>query len=231
MGSIVELHNAISEPNLGTVKIYELDDTGFNYPFVIDKAIAREGLTSYDTFTYKESPSRATDGRLNNLNESEGFYVSQCVANLKYFNIQKYCELCDFILINKEFVVEFWSETMGSIVRRQMYVSNQERGKLYNSGLMAVGKFDYSITFVGTVNDNDNIYTINYNANGGTGTITAESNVAYTTYNIPTSGFTYAGHTLNGFNTRADGKGRHFRLGQKTMIYYDCILYAEWITA
>ena len=88
-----------------------------------------------------------------------------------------------------------------------MYISNQERGRLYNKGSSVVGKFDYEISFVGTLNDTDKSYTVSYNANGGAGTITAESNVAYTGFNTPTSGFTYAGHTLSGFNTRADGKG------------------------
>ena len=96
MGSIVELHNAITEPSLGTVKLYELTDTSFDYPFVIERAIAREGLTSFDTFTYVDSPSRLSDGRLGDLSEQDGFIVSQCKVNLKYFNIQKVLRIMRF---------------------------------------------------------------------------------------------------------------------------------------
>lgn len=231
MGSIVRLQDGITEPNVGTIKLYSLKDTNFQKPLIITDSIAQEGLVAFDTFTYKESPTRANDGRLNDLNAYDGFYPAQCIVNLKYINIQDFCNLCDFILLHREFVVEYFDETKGYIIRRQMYITNQERGKLYNRGMLMVGKFDYAITFVGTLNDRDKLYTVKFDANGGTGTISSVTGFAYTPLIIPTSGLSMAGYVLNGFNTKADGTGRHYDLGQDTMVYYNITLFAEWVVA
>lgn len=231
MSSIIQLQDGIAEPNVGTIKMYSLADTNFEEPLIISNSIAKEGLVAFDTFTYKTSPTRTTDGRLGNLDAYDGFYPAQCIVNLKYINIQDFCNICDFIHLNREFVLEYFDETKGFIIRRQMYISNQERGKLYNRGMLMVGKFDYTITFVGTLNDRDNTYTVEFDANGGTGTIASVIDYAYTSLTIPTTGFSNSGYVLSGFNTKADGTGRQYKLGQKTMVYYNVTLFAQWVVA
>lgn len=79
-----------------------------------------------------------------------------------------------------------------------------------------------------------NNYTIKYNANGGTGTI-ARQNADYGNKVSLSNGNEYkrVGYTLTEWNTRKDGKGTKYKLGQKTENLTsanggEVTLYAQW---
>ena len=75
-------------------------------------------------------------------------------------------------------------------------------------------------------------YTVTYNANGGDGTLSKESETVTdgaTIADAPT-GITLTDNTLTGWNTQADGMGDAFTFGTTT-VTADITLYAQWTAA
>lgn len=73
-------------------------------------------------------------------------------------------------------------------------------------------------------------YTISYNANGGTGTISSQTKTYGTNITLASSGFTRSGYSLSHWNTQSDGSGLSYNLGSS---YADAgavnvTLYAIW---
>ena len=73
-------------------------------------------------------------------------------------------------------------------------------------------------------------YTVTYDANGGSGTMTdPNSPYAYgVTATVLTNGFTRSGYTFTGWNTQADGKGRSCKAGDSINVTGNIVLYAQW---
>ena len=78
------------------------------------------------------------------------------------------------------------------------------------------------------------IYTISeqslsYDANGGIGTMSAETGVAGKTVKVAQNEFTRNNYTFTGWNTQADGKGTAYKAGDSfTLTETDTVLYAQW---
>ena len=77
-----------------------------------------------------------------------------------------------------------------------------------------------------------NKLTINYNANGGTGTIASHTANYNTNYTLKANGFTRKGYTFTGWNTRADGKGTAHNAGASikntSTTNLTITYYAQW---
>ena len=72
-------------------------------------------------------------------------------------------------------------------------------------------------------------YTISYDSNGGTGSISSVSVVqSETIYLSDGSAFSRNGHILTSWNTKADGSGTSYSLGTTLMVTSDVTLYAQW---
>ena len=72
-------------------------------------------------------------------------------------------------------------------------------------------------------------YSLSYDANGGAGTMSAETGVAGTTVTVAQNGFTRDNYTFTGWNTQADGKGAVYKPGDSfTLTDKDTVLYAQW---
>lgn len=78
------------------------------------------------------------------------------------------------------------------------------------------------------------IYTISeqslsYDANGGRGTMSAETGVAGKIVTVAQNEFTRNNYTFTGWNTQADGKGTAYKPGDSfTLTDKDTVLYAQW---
>ena len=77
-----------------------------------------------------------------------------------------------------------------------------------------------------------NTYTLVFNANGGTGTMSSET-IAYTTSQYLTNSFTRTGYTFSGWNTAADGSGTGYAKDQQVQGLTaengaTITLYAQW---
>ena len=72
-------------------------------------------------------------------------------------------------------------------------------------------------------------YTIAFNGNGHTGGSTAAMICTYdVASNLTANGFTKTGYHFLGWNTKADGTGSAYGLGQHITCWNDLTLYAIW---
>ena len=73
-------------------------------------------------------------------------------------------------------------------------------------------------------------YTVTYDANGGSGTMTDKNSpYAYgAEATVLTNGFTRSGYTFTGWNTQEDGKGTSCKAGDSINVTGNIILYAQW---
>ncbi|MBQ7945859.1 MAG: InlB B-repeat-containing protein [Bacteroidales bacterium] len=71
-------------------------------------------------------------------------------------------------------------------------------------------------------------YTVTFNANGGTGTMAAQTFEAGVSQALAANKFTRDGYTFAGWNTAADGSGTSYTDGQEITLTQDITLYAQW---
>ena len=72
-------------------------------------------------------------------------------------------------------------------------------------------------------------YTLSYDANGGTGSMSSQTNK--TTYTVKSNSFTKEGYEFTKWNTKADGTGTDYEPGASITITEDTTLYAQWTKA
>lgn len=123
-----------------------------------------------------------------------------------------------------------------------LYTSKEGGTKVYDANGNAVKNTDYWASngtwkYKGDVTLyaqwNENSYTVKYDANGGTGAIASTTQKYTKSFNLASSGFTKKGYTLSGWNTKKDGTGQGYRLGQNvSKLLKDnngtITLYAQW---
>jgi uncharacterized repeat protein (TIGR02543 family) len=73
-----------------------------------------------------------------------------------------------------------------------------------------------------------NQFTITYLPNGGTGSAIILPVNANTNYTIVTQGYSRDRHNFDCWNTRADGTGIDYRVGQNIYVTGSLSLYAKW---
>ena len=73
-------------------------------------------------------------------------------------------------------------------------------------------------------------YTVTYDANGGSGTMTDKNSpYAYKAVaTVLTNGFTRSKYTFTGWNTKADGRGDSYKTGDRITMTDNVVLYAQW---
>ncbi|MBR0333702.1 MAG: InlB B-repeat-containing protein, partial [Bacteroidales bacterium] len=71
---------------------------------------------------------------------------------------------------------------------------------------------------------------VTFDANGGTGTMAAQTFVAGVSQAITANTFTRSGYTFTGWNTAADGRGTSYKNVQVITLTQDITLYAQWFT-
>ena len=74
----------------------------------------------------------------------------------------------------------------------------------------------------------DVIYTITFNANGGSGTMSALSVKEGASQKLTSNSFTRSDYTFTGWNTKADGSGTPYTNGQTITPTSNLTLYAQW---
>ena len=79
--------------------------------------------------------------------------------------------------------------------------------------------------------EEDEKYTLTYNGNGAQGAPPADANAYYANSEatvLPAGNLTYTNHSFTGWNTQADGKGKHYAPGEKLVVTANTVLYAQW---
>ena len=70
--------------------------------------------------------------------------------------------------------------------------------------------------------------SLSYDANGGIGTMSAETDVAGKIVTVAQNEFTRNNYTFTGWNTQADGSGTAYSAGDSFTLTEDTVLYAQW---
>jgi len=71
-------------------------------------------------------------------------------------------------------------------------------------------------------------YTVTFNANGGIGTMAAQTFTEGESQALTRNAFTYDGYTFNGWNTMSNGSGASYPDGYTLTVTSDMTLYAQW---
>ena len=71
-------------------------------------------------------------------------------------------------------------------------------------------------------------YTVTFDANGGEGSMDAQTVPASTDTTLTSNTFTRTGYTFTGWNTDKDGNGTHYDNGATVNLTEDLTLYAQW---
>ena len=104
----------------------------------------------------------------------------------------------------------------------------------YERTLVSVGKYSSRCignTIRAVISDDApqaTIYTLTFNANDGTGTMSAQTFEAGVSQAIAANAFTRSGYTFTGWNTNADGSGNSYTDKQSIVLTKDITLYAQW---
>lgn len=115
--------------------------------------IAYQGLLTVNTKTYVDEPTRANDGSMPNIDDQDTFVVPRCKVNFKFFSIKDYQRLCRVVNSANQFPVSYFDSQFGEFRTYMMYAEPEEMTKLYNVGTYVIGKLDFEISFIGTLNN------------------------------------------------------------------------------
>lgn len=81
------------------------------------------------------------------------------------------------------------------------------------------------------------VFVVSYNANGGTGTMSSQQGIQYIGHTVMSNSFTRDGYSFTGWNTKADGTGDSYAVGDNlanmdndyNLASTSVTLYAQWI--
>ncbi len=206
------------------------------------RGIGYQGLVTVNTKSYVDEPSRANDGSIPNIEDHDTFIVPRAQVNFKLFNIEDYQRLCRVINISNQFPVTYFDKQSGEFVTHYMYCESEELNKIFNIGTKLIGVLDYTISFIGTLN-NLTEYTVTYYLNS---TDDDSSTLSVATYSWGYSTQILTGDELvdlaneldlevpsdktfaSKWNTRRDGSGISYFPGTNATVLENLTLYAQW---
>lgn len=196
----------------------------------------RPFIVGYDSIGWNETVwggelTRSNKFALENIDDVEIGQVPQCTIVFKYIKIEDFIVLQE-LLRERHVSVTYYDVDYNKFVTHEMAITGNERKKIHSYGRKILGVRDFTVKFVGTNNDSEYVdRTITYKANDGDGddvekifsigdqmeTLTEEE-----------SGFSKSGYSIASWNTKADGSGKTYLLGQSVTVWKDLTLYAIW---
>ena len=120
------------------------------------------------------------------------------------------------------FAAYYWTSTLLSSNSNMAYALyfSQDEGNDYSFYMRYYG---HSIRPIYTTN-----YSIIFDANGGTGTMSVQKVQKGASLNLKSNAFTKDGYVFTGWNTRADGKGELYMDNASILPKSNILLYAQW---
>lgn len=112
--------------------------------------------------------------------------------------------------------------------KRDDYTFKYWKGSEYAAGADYKVEGDHTFTATWEKNVTPQTYTITFNANGGSGSMSQVSVTAGKSVTLPTNKYTRSGYTFNGWNTQADGKGTAYKDKDTITPSGKLTLYAQW---
>lgn len=229
MGVKIDYQHKIIAEDLDTIYI-----TGGGFIRRAFKGVSRDSAWGWEEPTWGGDLTRSLDFVLTNVEDVAYGLVARCEISYKYMNVQDYIDLCR-IAKERVVTVDYFNREKGERVTQEMSFTGNELGKLYAFGTEYIGTQDVKIKLVATNREKAGLIkstiTISYDNNGGAGTI--ESQTAKWSDNIVLSDnendvMTKTNAHIKQWNTKADGTGSAYGLGQHITCWKDLTLYAIW---
>lgn len=228
MGVMIDYKN-LKNVDLDTVYI---TGGGFiRYPF---KGVARDSALGWNEAVWGANLSRSKNLVLTNIDKVSFGLVARVELNFKFMNLKDY-EVLMKLAQERVVVVDYVNRETGERVSQEMSFTKNSLKSIYGFGNKFIGVQDVSISLVATNRDKAGLiksqFTITYNNNGGNGSIDSKS--AYWSDMVKLSAnegdaMTKSGHHIKEWNTKADGSGASYGLGQHITLWKDLELFAIW---
>lgn len=222
---MVDYNNAINVVNknkygdgIGTIRINGV-------PF---KGASPDSSLGWEEFVWSEEPSRSNSFAFENMDTIDIGLVAQCQVDFKYFNIQDFMKFREAIK-QRYFYVDFFNVDTGEWeYNREMYCSKSERQKLHYFKPELVGVMNFSVSLVATNRDRvkHDAVAITYNSNGYGVAVGSAEQIEYGEQYIVSNAPSLSGYEFDNWNTKADGTGWQYHLGQGFTAFKDTTLYA-----
>ena len=192
---------------------------------------------SFDNIKLTSDWFQLADGYQNGLTkDSNGYWTIPCVIKAeKGTNNSPIINLSGITLsltdkaqgkLNSNTALDITSE---GYIDGTIKISTKILNEVITYELSLIGK-SASDTVKNTAKLNLQTYTVTYDANGGSGTMTdKKSPYAYgAAATVLTNGFTRSRYTFTGWNTKADGSGDSYAEGDPIEMLGNVVLYAQW---
>lgn len=229
MGVKIDYQHKIIAEDLDTIYI-----TGGGFIRRAFKGVSRDSAWGWEEPVWGGDLTRSLDFILTNIEDVAYGLVARCEISYKYMNVQDYIDLCR-IAKERVVIVDYFNREKGERVIQEMAFTGNELGKLYAFGTDYIGTQDIKIKLVATNREKAGLIkstiTISYDNNGGSGTI--ENQTAKWSDNIVLSDnendvMTKTNAHIKQWNTKSDGTGSAYGLGQHITCWKDLTLYAIW---
>ena len=126
----------------------------------------------------------------------------------------------------------YWSSSLYVSISCYASVLSFSSNYIYNSD---TGNRNYGFSVRPVLSQNSSVepeqptlYTITFNANGGSGSMSLMTVNAGSSITLPSNKFTQSGYSFTGWNTEVDGSGVSYTNGQSLTLSDDLTLYAQW---
>lgn len=177
---------------------------------------------------YVEDPERTNTGAIPVFPDK--FFVPYFTVTWAVLKIADYHRIMKLIE-RDENVVTYYDQNSGGYKTAKFYAQQPTYNKLYSMEKQYNMVLNLQIVFAGTLNDLGEV-TVEYNANGGLGSISSQSGTNGEEFVI-NSGATISkvNYVLESWNTQPDGSGDTYKLGDVGVFTYNMTLYAQWVKA
>lgn len=194
----------------------------------------------WEEFVWRKTPARNSKFVFNTMDNIEVGKVARCELNIKYMEYDDFCVFRHIVNTERHFTVKFFDTDQKKWVCRDMYCSENSKGKFFTLKESIFGVIDMSIKLVGTnldleFDENGDVvtktYTIKYNINGGSGSVAPSVSVTKgSQVELAGQGNINApnGKALVGWqtkNTKGEVNGS-YRINQSVTVWDNLELYA-----
>ena len=125
---------------------FQLDETVFG-------GLGHRMLKTQNQLTYNSSPSRQTDGSMENINDYDSFILPKVELGFKFIDYETYQKLRRFLLAKRTFDVTYYDKDFNEFVKHEMYAEPDDLTNFFNLGEQIIGSEDFIVRFIATLNN------------------------------------------------------------------------------
>lgn len=110
-------------------------------------------LKTQNQLTYNTSPSRQTDGSMENINDYDSFILPKVELGFKFIDYETYQNLRRLLLAKRTFEVTYYDKDFNEFVTHEMYAEPDDLTNFFNLGEKIIGSEDFVVRFIATLNE------------------------------------------------------------------------------